>query len=159
MRYAAQQRLIQRELAVFKPLLTTEPEYDSVNVQALLEYVHEHVFEKQLNVNRALQACGLKDHNVSSRFKLHVGRGLRTYIEDLRLMAAIRLLWHEELDIYLIASAVGYKYHESFTRAFKRSMDYTPTDFRKQFVNEAREPTPLRKLTRDNHALQSLAPV
>lgn len=158
MRYAAQQRLLHRELAAFKSLLSDDSSQHPVNVQMLLDYVHTHLFEKQLNVNHALAACGLKDHNASSRFKLHMGRGLRAFIEDLRMMAAIRLLWHKDLDVYLIASGVGYKYHESFTRAFKRSVGHTPTEFRKCFVIGSHDPTPIRRLTARNHSLKSLMP-
>ena len=57
-----------------------------------------------------------------------MGRGIREYIETLRLYAASRLLRDRRFEIYLIAMAVGYEHQETFCRAFRRHFGYPPSD-------------------------------
>src|SRR5215208_1276635 len=90
------------------------------DVTAVLEFIHTHVFESSLNVNTVKHGCRLKNNNISTRFRIGVGLGIREYIEDLRLYAASRLVQDQRFEIYLIAMAVGYEHQETFCRAFRR---------------------------------------
>ncbi|QXD16219.1 AraC family transcriptional regulator [Rhodocaloribacter litoris] len=105
-----------------------------VPVRKALAYIHEHLFEETLDVAAVCRHCGLNNHNISSRFKRHVGLGMRRYIERGRLEAAKRLLHHPELSILQIAWAVGYAYPESFARAFKRYTGCTATTYRARLL-------------------------
>lgn len=97
------------------------------DVLAALEFIHTHVFEPTLNVNSVKLGCRLKNNNISTRFRIGVGLGIREYIESLRLHAAWRLLQDERFEIYLIAMAVGYEYQETFCRAFRRHFGHPPS--------------------------------
>ena len=130
MRFHEKVRLIRQELTAFKQVISFDTSLFPADVQAALDYLHQHLFEERLNVSELYQQCNLRSHNLSGRFKRTVGLGIRDYIEDKRMMAAMRLLWQEELEVYLIAASVGFTHHESFTRAFKRCIGRTPSEFR-----------------------------
>lgn len=99
------------------------------DLREVLKYIHEHVFDPSLNVGTVKSRCGIRNNNVSTRFRHAIGLGIREYIETLRLRAAGHLLKNEELEVYLVAMAVGYSYHESFCRAFQRFFGCPPSEY------------------------------
>jgi AraC-like DNA-binding protein len=52
------------------------------------------------------------------------------------MQAAMQLLAHEELEIFLIGLGIGYSHEESFTRAFRRRFGCTPSAYRKEIVKK-----------------------
>ena len=129
----AQERLIDSELDKFKTAIP-EAELPALprEVRTMLQCIHACLFDPALKVFEVKRRCGVKNNNISTTFKRALGRGIREYIEDLRLQAAERLLAHEGLDIFLIGSAIGYAYEESFTRAFRRRLGCSPSAYRKE---------------------------
>lgn len=97
------------------------------DVAAVLEYIHTHVFESSLNVNTVKNCCRIRNNNISTRFRIVLGLGIREYIETLRLYAASRLLQGQRFEVYLIAMAVGYEHQETFCRAFRRHFGCPPS--------------------------------
>ena len=142
MRYYAKQQVINRELKVFRALLAGDTSDYPMDVQVALDFLHDHLFDKSLNVSAMMEECNLRSHNVSSRFTHHLGLSPRDYIEDRRMMAAMRLLWHTEVEIYMVAFSVGYEHHESFTRAFKRWIGCAPSTFRERVASYRRRARP-----------------
>src|ERR1043165_6002346 len=96
------------------------------DVAAVLEFIHAHVFEPSLSVKTVKQGCRITNNNISTRFRIGLGLGIREYIETLRLYAASRLLQGQRFEVYLIAMAVGYEHQETFCRAFRRHFGCPP---------------------------------
>jgi AraC-like DNA-binding protein len=117
-------------LGDFRRSLTDLPEDLPWKMREILEYVHENLFDSELNVSTVRRDCRLRNNNISSRFRCSVGLGLRDYIEAARIEAASRLLRHRDLEIYLISMAVGYDHQETFCRAFQRRKGCTPSEYR-----------------------------
>ena len=67
----------------------------------------------------------------SKRFKELVGQTMFEYLTGLRMQRAQELLGESELPLYEIASRAGYESDLSFTKAFKRLLGVTPTQYRK----------------------------
>jgi two-component system response regulator YesN len=78
----------------------------------------------------------VKNNNISTYFRQTVGMGIREYIEDKRMQAAMQLLAHQELAIFLIGLGIGYLHEESFTRAFRRRCGRTPSEYRRETVKK-----------------------
>ncbi len=127
-----QQRFIREELAAFKRQLEPPDASYPAEVEAVLGCVHERLFEPALTVGAALRACGIRGSHIHSDFKWHVGKTLGEHIRDRRLLAAVRLLGHEQLSIDTIAFSIGYEHYSSFRRAFKREMGCPPSVYREQ---------------------------
>ncbi|NJL29979.1 MAG: helix-turn-helix transcriptional regulator [Thermoanaerobaculia bacterium] len=100
------------------------------DVAGAVRAIHENVFDSQLNVKTLKRRQSIRNNNFSTHFRRIVGIGLRDYIEALRLEAAERLLRNPELEIYLVAMAVGYEHPETFCRAFCRRLGVTPQEWR-----------------------------
>lgn len=126
----AKERLIQRELRVER--LNGSSRDLPRDVREVLDYIHAHLFDESLSVQTIRKACRIRNHNISSRFRMLLGTSIRDYIEALRMEAASRLLGHPELEIYLVGAAVGYAHQESFCRAFRRRFGCSPLGFREQ---------------------------
>lgn len=133
-----QYRLIELELDRFKQSLRQDAANTTGPVVKTLDYIHENIFDKRLNVNSILSNCNIRNNNFSSHFTHQIGIQPRAYIEMTRLAAAAVLLTNECIAIYRIAFAVGYSYPESFTRAFKRVVGFTPQRFREFAVARSR---------------------
>lgn len=131
-----QKRLIKQELENFKAALELQAFPLPRDVRAILEYIHQHLFEPNLKVIEARRQCGVKNNNITTYFRQLVGMGIREYIEHQRMQAAMQLLAHEELEIFLIGLGIGYAHEESFTRAFRRRFGCTPSEYRKEIIKK-----------------------
>ncbi len=87
-------------------------------------------FDPDLTVKTLRNRHHISNNNFATRFRYSVGLGMREYIEELRLDAANRLLHNPDLEVYMIAMAVGYNYPETFCRAFLRRFGRTPMEQR-----------------------------
>ena len=122
--------LIQQELARVVAAQGSLRERVPRDVREILDYANSHLFDEGLNVDAIRRACRMRNHNISSRFKLVVGVSIRDYVEGQRMEAAGRLLGNPELEIYLISASLGYSHQESFSRAFRRRFGCTPSEYR-----------------------------
>ncbi|WP_456427224.1 helix-turn-helix transcriptional regulator, partial [Rhodocaloribacter sp.] len=90
------------------------------DVRTLLGYLHAHLFDRDLTVTGALDACGLHSARIHACFRRHVGTTVHAYVERLRIEAAVRLMRREAGSLSDVAFAVGYENYSTFGRAFKR---------------------------------------
>ena len=118
----AKEKLIHETLEAFRGSLRRECVQHPVEVSRMVDLIQARLYDERLNVNLVREQCGLRNNNVSSRFRATMGLGPRQYIETRRIGAATLLLPYEQLEIFLIGMHVGYTYPESFTRAFRRCL-------------------------------------
>ena len=102
------------------------------DIQRVLFYIEEHAFDPELNVRKIKSACGLRDNNVSTRFRLFMGISIRSYLESRRMEAAILLLQQSRSTIMEVAFAVGYNNLQTFYGAFHRRYSCTPDTYRRK---------------------------
>lgn len=103
-----------------------------VEMRALLSYIHEHLFDFDLSVKTTMNRCALHDNNITSRFRIFIGVGMKEYIESLRMKAALHLLEEPELPVIDIAVYLGYEHPQTFFRTFHRHYGCTPSAYRNQ---------------------------
>lgn len=102
-----------------------EPGNLSRELREVLEHIHTHLFDPDLNVQSLKTRCRIRDNNISCRFRHVLGITIKEYIETLRLNAALRLL-EKQIPVFDVAMAVGYLYPQTFYRAFHRKFDRPP---------------------------------
>ena len=83
-----------------------------------------------MSVGWVLEHCEVYSNAFPSRFKHATGLTIRCYIEEKRMLAAMRLLSIEELDVHGIAVGLGYASYSTFNRAFQRFVGCTASEFR-----------------------------
>jgi AraC-like DNA-binding protein len=118
---------IKNELARYKCEIRVKLSGPHPQVEGILLYIHEHLFDSGLSVKVIKSRCEIRNNNITTQFRCTVGVGLREYIEGHRLEAAARLLLTGALPVYIVAMSVGYSYHETFCRAFVRRFGYSPS--------------------------------
>lgn len=75
---------------------------------------------------------GMSRAAFAKRFKELVGQPMFEYLTALRVQRAKELLQDTKLQLYEVASRVGYESDLAFTKTFKKHTGITPTRFRKQ---------------------------
>ena len=106
------------------------------DVQRVLVYLRDHLFEEACNVNAIKENSGVRSSDIHARFKYYTGLSIRQYVEKWRLEAATRLIRYETLKVYVIGFSVGYASYRSFDRAFRRCVGCSPTAYRKKLPRQ-----------------------
>lgn len=100
----------------------------SRDVREILFYIHHRLFETDLNVNSLRSHFGLRNNNISTKFRQQVGLGIREYIEAQRMnVASLLLCRYDDIKVFIVAATVGYDNHETFCRAFQRFFRCPPS--------------------------------
>ncbi|MFY9824036.1 MAG: AraC family transcriptional regulator [Thermoanaerobaculia bacterium] len=133
------QERIETELEIFRRELREDLEVLPKSLVQLVEYMQDHLFDPELNVNNIKRQFHLRDHNFGVPFRYALGVTPRHYIEILRMGAADRLLRTGDVEIYLVAMSVGYCHQETFFRAFQRHFGCPPSHRRNEGGNKGRE--------------------
>lgn len=97
----------------------------------VLEYIDSHV-DSNLSVDRLSNIAAFSKYHFHRQFSKLFGISVYKYVQLNRLKrASYQLAFREHMQIIDISLASGYENHESFSRAFKKSIGQTPTEFRK----------------------------
>ena len=78
------------------------------------------------------RSVGLSLSQIRALFRRHTGQTLGRYALERRMARAAYGLVHTETDILQLALQCGYSSPDTFTRAFKRVMGQTPSDYRRE---------------------------
>lgn len=95
----------------------------------------ELYLDSELTLAELANESGLSTHQVSQVLNGQLGQNFFTFVNSYRVERAKSCLLAEDMShlaIVDIAMEVGFKSKSSFYDAFKRSMDMTPTQYRKQ---------------------------
>ena len=100
--------------------------------QKVFEYIDAHLSE-DLGVAKLSQVAAFSKHHFLRQFSELHGIGVYQYVQLTRLKrASHRLAFRDSQSVIDIALDSGYDNPESFSRAFKKSIGQTPSEFRKQ---------------------------
>jgi len=128
-RFQATQEQMLAQLRRHRRWLAPHPDLPH-DVCSILRRISKDLFDPGLNVKTLKARCGIRDNNVSSRFRLWLGKSIRAYVEMLRMEAASRLLRQTDFNVLAVATLVGYDRLETFYRAFRRCFACTPAEHR-----------------------------
>ncbi|MEX1276601.1 MAG: helix-turn-helix transcriptional regulator [Bacteroidota bacterium] len=112
-------------------ILDSQLEMFPADVQTMMKHIHAHLFENALTVERIKRMSRHANNNIVTRFRVTVGMGVREYIVNQRLKAAASILCSTQVNIYFVASSVGYT-EEAFSRLFKKTYGCTPSEYRRE---------------------------
>jgi transcriptional regulator GlxA family with amidase domain len=98
----------------------------SFRVRELIAAINEGLFDHALSVSALKVRCRVRDNNISSRFKYEVGVSIKDYILTLRLRAAREMIQLGRRPAAEVAYAVGFKYSQTFYRAYHRRYGTAP---------------------------------
>lgn len=101
-----------------------------------LEFMHDN-FSRELALDEIASAAYLSEYHFARLFKQIMGVTPHTYLANLRLERARRLLAETAFPVSEIAAMVGYQSQSHFTKIFKSVTGITPRVYRESSVQQA----------------------
>ncbi|MFT8872451.1 MAG: AraC family transcriptional regulator [Sporolactobacillus sp.] len=105
---------------------------------ASLKYIHGHFTEK-IDVRALAEMEHYTPSYYCEWFKRHMEMTPLEYIHFLRVQRAKELLKDSRLSVVVIAGRLGYDYHASFTRMFKKYARLSPSAYRARLNGEQKQ--------------------
>ncbi|MEM8945828.1 MAG: DNA-binding transcriptional regulator [Planctomycetota bacterium] len=94
---------------------------------------------KRIQVSDILASVPISRRALEKGFRKHLSRSPAEEIRRVRVLKAVTLLCDTSWPMPKIASACGFDRPELLTRAFRRELDMTPSQFRKQAVRKRQD--------------------
>ncbi len=86
--------------------------------------------DKNITLKELSRVVGTNESTLKKGFKEVFGKTIFSYWSDLKMDRAVKLLLEGEMNISEIAFALGFKYPQHFSTAFKRKYGVTPSKYR-----------------------------
>ncbi len=112
------------------------PSADMDTIERVRFFIVEN-YMKDISVNDLSDSVGIRRQKIFYHFKKRYGKGIKSYLRDIRMQKAQELLETTDLAIYRIAKAVGYNHFGYFCREFKRLYHLTPKEIRRGRYQQA----------------------
>jgi len=94
-----------------------------------LDYIHEHFIDPELSLAQISHQTGINQRLISDTISEKFHCNFKTYVNQIRINEAKRLLKETELNISEIAYKVGFSSPGSFNRVFKTLTGSTPSEY------------------------------
>ena len=120
------------EKKVFSKEESTEQEERVIT--GITRYLQEHL-EEDLSLSVLSEQFHLNPQYISQLFKNEIGVGFLAYLTNIRMEKAKKLLLSTSYSVAEIAGQVGYGDYRVFTKAFKKAEGITPSQYRREFLN------------------------
>ena len=95
------------------------------------EYLQLH-YSENIDLNLIAELVNITPSHLSNLFKKETGVNFSTYLTDVRMQAARKLLQSPEFLIYEVAEKTGYSNAGYFGKAFKKYWGISPEEFKKE---------------------------
>ncbi len=102
----------------------------SSHTHAIISYIEAHIKAEKIDYNELEKKIGFSLVHIRDLFQRNTGCSLAKYVRTRRIMNSAFELIHSERSIMDIALQYGFNNHESYTRAFKKIVGVTPSEFR-----------------------------
>ncbi|MBQ2967063.1 MAG: response regulator [Clostridia bacterium] len=99
-------------------------------VKEIADYIQEN-YDRKIMINDLAQQFFLNPSYLSNLFKVETGKSFTAYLVECRLKKAKELLENTDLSLYEISANVGYEDYFHFSKLFKKHMNISPANYRK----------------------------
>ena len=121
------------KISLFERRVSAEAEQAQQEERAITgitRYLQQHLAE----------VFHLSPQYISQLFKNEIGVGFLAYLTSIRMEKAKKLLLATSLSIAEVAEQSGYGDYRVFTKVFKKAEGITPSQYRRDFLEEAGKP-------------------
>ena len=106
---------------------------DDTTLSATIEkYIKENYKDPSLGLNKISDEFQISESYFSHMFKEKTGVNFSTYLENIRMTEAARLIKETDISLNELYIAVGYNNSNTFRRAFKKVYGVTPSAMREK---------------------------
>lgn len=110
----------------YKP--TPERSKTGDDMDAILDYIHANYADSELNLSKIAKSVGMPERNISKLISERYFCNFRTYINNIRIAEAVRLLKSTSLSVSEVGYKVGFNDPSSFSKTFKKITGKSPSD-------------------------------
>lgn len=114
---------------------TAENEPEERVIVGITKYLQEHLKE-EVSLSTLAEKFHLNAQYISQLFKNEIGVGFLSYLTNIRMEKAKKLLITTSRPITEIAEQTGFNDYRVFTKAFKKSENITPSQYRREFLEK-----------------------
>ena len=104
-------------------------------IVGIVRYMQEHLNE-EISLNILAEEFHLSAQYISQLFKNEIGVNFLSYLTNIRIEQAKKLLLSTDYAVAEISERVGYSDYRVFTKAFKKAEGVTPSQYRRTFLEE-----------------------
>lgn len=103
---------------------------DTDLISTIERYIHENYADPSIGLNKISDEFQISESYFSHLFKEKKGVNFSTYLENIRLSEASRLIRETDISLNELYLSVGYNNANTFRRAFKKVYGITPSAMR-----------------------------
>ncbi|MDO4483669.1 MAG: helix-turn-helix domain-containing protein [Clostridia bacterium] len=103
-------------------------------INQITRYMQEHL-EEDITLSVLADEFHMNGQYISQLFKNEIGVGFLTYLTNIRMEKAKKLLLSTSLSIADVAAKSGYGDYRVFTKTFRKQEGITPSQFRRDFLS------------------------
>lgn len=104
-------------------------------ITGITKYLQEHL-DEDLSLSVLAEEFHLNPQYISQLFKNEIGVNFLTYLTNIRMEKAKKLLLSTSLSVAEVAEKSGYGDYRVFSKVFKKSEGITPSQYRRDFLEE-----------------------
>ncbi len=97
---------------------------------AIKQYIHSNLTDR-ISLPELAKNVGYSPNYCAALFKKHTGFSIVEYLVNERVEEAKKLISENILSLQQIAEAVGFEDYNYFSRTFKKTSGYSPTDYKR----------------------------
>ena len=113
----------------------SETRSESRRIAKVQDYIARH-YDKDIRLEELAGLVGMTPVAFSRFFHQRTGRTLSSYIIDIRIGTAARLLADSDLTVAEICYDCGFNTLSNFNRLFRKHKGCSPTEFRENFFKK-----------------------
>lgn len=102
-------------------------------INKIAMYLRDHL-DEDISLNSLSDKFSLNAQYISQLFKSQIGVNFLAYLTNIRIQKAKSLLLATNNTIVDVSQAVGYNDYRVFTKVFKKHVGISPSQFRKEFL-------------------------
>ena len=102
-------------------------------INSITRYLQKHLAE-EISLAVLSEEFHLHPQYISQLFKNEIGVGFLAYLTNIRMEKAKKLLLSSSLSVAEVAEKSGYSDYRVFTKTFKKSEGITPSQYRREFL-------------------------
>ena len=126
------ERLIELSESILDKISSNRVDTTNRLAEDAKQYIADHYSESGLSVDDICSSLGVSATYFSAIFKKNTGKSFVTYLTDVRMQEAQRLLDTTDTKSYLIAGMVGYEEPNYFSYVFKKYFGMSPSKYRQK---------------------------
>ena len=104
----------------------------------ICRYIYKHYANPELNMRELSAVCNTEIHKLNGIFKEKYGVPCWQYVISVRIETASNLLKATDYSVSNIAELCGFSDPYYFSRAFKKTLGKSPSEYRKSKINVIR---------------------